>query len=47
MSSVGNWTKRGEKQPYCAGKQSLHTCDRAPDECGPAPMNVRWANDRP
>jgi hypothetical protein len=42
MSSVGNWIKRAEKQPYCAGERSQHTCDRAP-----APVNVRWVNNRP
>jgi hypothetical protein len=36
MSSVGNWTKRAEKQPYCAGKRSQHTCDRAPGERAPS-----------
>jgi hypothetical protein len=33
MSSVGNWTKRVEKQPYCASERLQHTCDRAPGEC--------------
>jgi hypothetical protein len=47
MSSVGNWTKRAEKQPYCAGERSQHTCNRAPSERVPAPANVLWANDRP
>jgi hypothetical protein len=32
MSFVENWTKRDEKQTYCAGEQSQHTCDRAPGE---------------
>jgi hypothetical protein len=41
MSSVGNWTKRAEKQPYCTGERSQYTCDRAPGECAPTPMNVR------
>jgi hypothetical protein len=36
MSSVGNWTKRAEKQPYCAGERSQHTCDRAPGERAPS-----------
>jgi hypothetical protein len=47
MSSVENWTKRDEKQPYCAGERSQHTCDRALGERSSAPVNVRWANDRP
>jgi predicted aldo/keto reductase-like oxidoreductase len=47
MSFVGNWTKRAEKQPYCAGERSQHTCDRAPGERSPTPVNVRWVNDRP
>jgi hypothetical protein len=40
MSSVGNWTKRAEKQPYCAGERSQHTCNRAPSERAPTPANV-------
>jgi hypothetical protein len=47
MSSVGNWIKRAEKQPYCAGERLQHTCDRAPGERVLAPENVRWANDHP
>jgi hypothetical protein len=47
MSSVGNWTKKAEKQPYCAGKRLQHTCDRASGERAPTPVNVRWANDCP
>jgi hypothetical protein len=45
MSFVENWTKRDEKQTYCAGEQSQHTCDRAPGERSLAPVNVHWAND--
>jgi hypothetical protein len=47
MSSVGNWTKKAEKQPYCAGERSQHTGDRAPGERAPAPVNVHWVNDHP
>jgi hypothetical protein len=36
MSSVGNWTKRVEKQPYCAGERLQHTGDRAPGERAPS-----------
>jgi hypothetical protein len=36
MSSVGNWTKRTEKQPYCDGERSQHTCYRAPGERAPS-----------
>jgi hypothetical protein len=46
MSFVENWTKRDEKQPYCAGERSQHTCDRAPGERSPVPVNVRLVNDR-
>jgi hypothetical protein len=40
MNSVGNWTKRAEKQPYCAG-------EHAPGKRVPSPVNVRWVHDRP
>jgi hypothetical protein len=36
MNSVGNWTKRAEKQPYRAGERSQHTCDRVPGERAPS-----------
>jgi hypothetical protein len=53
MSSVGNWTKKVEKQPYCVGKRLPTPCERAPGErvpstCehalgarSPIPANVR------
>jgi hypothetical protein len=47
MSSVGNWTKKVEKQPYCAGERSPTPCERAPSTCeralgarSPIPANV-------
>jgi hypothetical protein len=47
MSSVENWIKRAEKQPYCAGERLQHTCNRVPGERSPAPVNMRCTNDRP
>jgi hypothetical protein len=48
MSSVGNWTKKVEKQPYCAGERSPTPCERAPSTYeralgaqSPIPANVR------
>jgi hypothetical protein len=46
MSSVGNWTKKAEKQPYCAGERSPTPCEHAPGERAlgaqsPIPTNVR------
>jgi hypothetical protein len=41
MSSVENWTKRDEWEPFCAGKRSKHTCDRAPGDRSPISAIVR------
>jgi hypothetical protein len=35
MCSIENWTKRDEMQPFYAGEQSQHTCDRAPGDRSP------------
>jgi hypothetical protein len=35
MCSIENWTKRDEMQPFCVGKRSQHTCDRAPGDRSP------------
>jgi hypothetical protein len=40
MSSVGNWTKKAEKQPYCAGERSPTPCERALGARPPIPANV-------
>jgi hypothetical protein len=36
MSFIGNWTKKAEKQPYCAGERSPTPCERAPGERAPS-----------
>jgi hypothetical protein len=53
VSFIGNWTKKAEKQPYCASERSPTPCERAPGErvpstCeralgerSPIPTNVR------
>jgi hypothetical protein len=46
MSSVGNWTKKAKKQPYCAGERSQHTYDCAPGERALGKRSSRPANVR-
>jgi hypothetical protein len=53
MSFIGNWNKKAEKQPYCAGERSPTPCECAPGEREPStceralgaqlpiPVNVR------
>jgi hypothetical protein len=36
MSSIGNWTKKAEKQPYYVGERSPIPCERAPGERAPS-----------
>jgi hypothetical protein len=35
VSLVGNWNKKGKKEPHCAGERSQHACDCAPGERAP------------